>query len=330
MRKLELTAFGEPADVVALKTVPEPALGDDDVLVAMEAASINPSDFLLIRALYGFRPALPFSLGAEGVGRIVKTGAKVDASLRAKRVLIVPNLEQGTWAEQVAVPVHNVVPVSDTADPLQLAMVGINAATAWLLLEKYVRLMPGDWIGLTAANSAMGETLVRLAGLAGVKTLAIIRRKDVAEQVMTFGGDLVVLQSEHLHDDVEAALGGKQLALVVDMVGGTVGGELARSLKPGGAIVSYALLSGRFPILAPGDFLYRGLSFHGFWMMNWVRSAPRTEIQEVYQRLGDLVATGSLRASVDHTYPLDRFKDAFAESLKPNRGGKVLFKFGAA
>ena len=143
MRKLELTAFGEPADVVALKTVPEPALGDDDVLVAMEAASINPSDFLLIRALYGFRPALPFSLGAEGVGRIVKTGAKVDASLRAKRVLIVPNLEQGTWAQQVAVPVHNVVPVSDTADPLQLAMVGINAATAWLLLEKYVRLMPG-------------------------------------------------------------------------------------------------------------------------------------------------------------------------------------------
>ena len=330
MRKLELTAFGEPADVVALKTVPEPALGDDDVLVAMEAASINPSDFLLIRALYGFRPALPFSLGAEGVGRIVKTGAKVDASQRAKRVLIVPNLEQGAWAEQVAVPVHNVVPVSDTADPLQLAMVGINAATAWLLLEKYVRLMPGDWIGLTAANSAMGEMLVRLAGLAGVKTLAIIRRKDVAEQVMTFGGDLVVLQSEHLHDDVEAALGGKQLALVVDMVGGTVGGELARSLKPGGAIVSYALLSGRFPILAPGDFLYRGLSFHGFWMMNWVRNAPRTEIQEVYQRLGDLVATGSLSARVDHTYPLDRFKDAFAESLKPNRGGKVLFKFGAA
>src|ERR1700723_2116285 len=210
MRKLELTAFGEPADVVALKTVPEPALGDDDVLVAMEAASINPSDFLLIR------PALPFSLGAEGVGRIVKTGAKVDASLRAKRVLIVPNLEQGTWAQQVAVPVHNVVPVSDTADPLQLAMVGINAATAWLLLEKYVRLMPGDWIGLTAANSAMGETLVRLARLAGVKTLAIVRRKDAAEEVRTFGGDLVVLQSEHLHDDVEAALGGKQLALVVD------------------------------------------------------------------------------------------------------------------
>lgn len=330
MRKLELTAFGEPADVVALRTVSEPALGEDEVLVAMEAASINPSDFLLVRGAYGYRPALPFSLGAEGVGRIVKIGAKVDASLQGKRVLIVPTLEQGTWAEQVAVPVRNVVTVSATADPLQLAMVGINAATAWLLLHRYVHLMPGDWIGQSAANSAMGETIVRLAKLAGVKTLNIVRRNDAAGQVRKFGGDLVVLQSDHLHKDVEAALGGKKLGLVLDTVGGAVAGELAKSLKPGGSIVSYALLSGQFPIFAPGDFLYRGLSFHGFWMINWVRSAPRTEIQEVYQRLGDLVSTGSLSTRVDHAFPLDRFKDAFAQSLKPNRDGKILFKFGAA
>ena len=70
MRQLQLVAFGEPSDVVELNTVSEPVLGPEDVLVSMEAAPINPSDFLLVRGLYGVRPALPFSLGAEGVGRV--------------------------------------------------------------------------------------------------------------------------------------------------------------------------------------------------------------------------------------------------------------------
>src|SRR3984893_13618389 len=59
-----------------------------EVLVSMEAAPINPSDFTLVRGIYGVRPALPFSLGSEGVGRVVKTGSKVDVALQGMRVLI--------------------------------------------------------------------------------------------------------------------------------------------------------------------------------------------------------------------------------------------------
>jgi hypothetical protein len=77
------------------------------------------------------------------------------------------------------------------------------------------------------------------------------------------------------------------------------------------------------------DFIYRGLSLHGFWLINWIRNAPRTEIQEIYQKLGDLVADGSLSAAVEHVYPLEQFKEAFEQSLKSNRSGKILFKFGA-
>jgi NADPH:quinone reductase-like Zn-dependent oxidoreductase len=60
-----------------------------------------------------------------------------------------------------------------------------------------------------------------------------------------------------------------------------------------------------------------------------MRNAPRTEIQEIYQKLGDLVADGSLSAEVEHVYPLERFKEAFEQSLKSNRCGRILFKFGA-
>ena len=327
MRQLQLVAYGEPSDVIELHTVSEPVLGEQDVLLSMEAAPLNPSDFLFVRGKYGIRPALPSSVGAEGVGRVAKIGSKVDVALQSKRVLIVPTYEQGTWADQVVVPVRNIVPMSDEADPLQLSMIGINPATAYLLLKRYVSLMRGDWIGQTAANSAMGQYIIAFAKLAGVKTLNVVRREEAAEQVRQLGGDRVVVQGDNLHKDIEEALDGKKLSLVLDTVGGTPVGELAKSLKSGGSIVSYAMQSGQFPAISPKDFFYRGLSLHGFWLGNWIRNAPRTEVQETYQKLGDLVADGSLSATVEHVYPLDQFKEAFKQSLKSNRSGKILFKF---
>jgi hypothetical protein len=77
MRQLQLVSHGEPSQVVELKTFSKPDLGEDDVRISMEAAPINPSDFLLIRGRYGIRPTLPFGLGAEGVGRVIKTGSRI-------------------------------------------------------------------------------------------------------------------------------------------------------------------------------------------------------------------------------------------------------------
>jgi NADPH:quinone reductase-like Zn-dependent oxidoreductase len=328
-RQLQLVAHGEPSDVIELNTVSEPALGQEDVLVSMEAAPINPSDFLYVRGLYGVRPAFPSSVGAEGVGRVAKIGSKVDVALQGKRVLIIPTYEQGTWADQVVAPVRNIVPMSDEADPLQLSMIGINPVTAYLLLNRYVSLMPGDWIGQTAANSAMGQYVIALAKLAGVKTLNVVRREEAAEQVRQWRGDRVVLQGDNLDKDIEEALDGKKLSLVLDTVGGTPVGELAKSLKTGGSIVVYAMQGGQFPAISPKDLIYRGLSLHGFWLINWIRNAPRAEVQEIYQKLGNLVVDGSLSAEVEKVYPLEQFKEAFDQSLKSNRSGKILFKFSA-
>src|SRR2546428_6085311 len=315
MRQLQLLAHGEPSDVIELNTVAESALGQEDVLISMEAAPLNPSDFVLVRGMYGIRPAFPSPVGAEGVGRLTQTGSKVDSALQGKRVLILPTYEQGTWADQVVVPVRNIVPMSGEADPLQLAMIGINPATAYLLLNRYVCLMPGDWIGQTAANSAMGQYIIKLAKLSGVKTLNVVRREAAAEQVRQWGGDRVVLQGDNLHKEIEQALDGKKLSLVLDQVGGTPVGELARSLKTGGSMAVYAIQRGQLAGFVHSDLLFRGLSFHGFWLINWIRSAPRTEIQEIYQKLGELVADGSLSAAVENGYPLEQFKKTFEHSL---------------
>jgi NADPH:quinone reductase-like Zn-dependent oxidoreductase len=137
----------------------------------------------------------------------------------------------------------------------------------------------------------------------------------------------VVLQGDNLRQDIDKALGGKKLSLVLDFLGGSPVGELARSLKPGGSIAIYAFQHG-FPALSP-EFLFNNLNLHGFWLGNWMRNAPGTEIQELYQKLADLVADDSLSAAVEHVYPLDQFKQAIDRSLKSSRSGKILFKFDA-
>ena len=220
MHQLQLTAHGDPTapsgasadlDFIRLATVPAPqTLASDHVLLRMEAAPINPSDFRLVHGNYGYQPTFPFALGSEGVGRVIAAGAGIEANLHGARVLVLPTYETGTWADEVVVAARNVVPVSANADPLQLSMIGINPATAYLLLRNYATLMPGDWIGQTAANAAMGQYIIQLARLAGLKTLNVVRRAQAAEQVRQFGGDrVVVTDGGNLAHRIEQALGGQ-------------------------------------------------------------------------------------------------------------------------
>jgi NADPH:quinone reductase-like Zn-dependent oxidoreductase len=327
MKKLQLLRFGNPEEVIVLNEAPEPALEAGEVLVKLEAASINPSDFLLVKGYYGLQPAFPFNLGAEGVGRVISIGREVDKALQGKRVLVLPTSEVGTWADHLVATPKQLAPAPEQADALQLAMIGINPATAYLLLREYVELQPGEWIGQTAANSAMGQYIIQFAKLAGLKTLNVVRREEAAEQVRQSGGDFVLIDGPDLAQNVKNALKGEQLSLILDTVGGGVVSSLAQSLKNGGPVVSYAMQSGEFPAISPADFFYRGLSLHGFWLINWIRNAPRQEIETVYGKLAGLVSDGTLHASVDATYGISEYKQAITHALQSGRNGKVLFRF---
>src|SRR3954452_6376344 len=103
MKTLHMRAFGKPAVAAELAESEPPEPGAGQVLVALEAAPINPSDLLLIRGWYGHRPALPAVLGTEGVGRIISVGESVDPTRVGERVLILPTLAHGTWQDQVAI-----------------------------------------------------------------------------------------------------------------------------------------------------------------------------------------------------------------------------------
>lgn len=327
MPRLIVTALGDPRDVISAEEVRLERPGPGEVVVEMEAATINDSDFLLIQGQYPVRPDLPCPVGAEGVGRVATVGSPEDRPLIGTRVMILPNYEQGTWADKVLVASRNVVVVDGEADPLQLAMTPINPATAAVLLRRFATLRPGDWVGQTAANSAVGQYVAALAKREGLRTLNIVRRESAVEVVLDAGGDKVVVSGENLAGQISKALAGAELSLVLDQLGGPVMTELAHFLKFGGSAVSYAFLTGEPPTVDIADLLFKEVRLTGFWLTNWVRQAPLPEVVSTYQKLAALVASGELSTPVEATYPLTDYREAFAHTMRRQKGGKVLFTF---
>lgn len=320
MKTLQLTKFGRPSDAVRLVEIDSPPPGAGQVRVAVEAAPLNPSDFLLVSGNYGLRPELPSAIGQEGVGKVIEVGDGVDASRVGERVVIAG---LGTWAEEIVVDQREAIAVHADADPLQLAMLAINPVTAYALLHSFGDLRPGDWVLQTGGNSAVSGNVISLAKHYGYRTLSVVRRPEAAASV---GGDAVLVADENLADNVKKALGGDQAALLLDPIGGPVTRELSTGVRPDGTVVVYGGMSGESVTLTPQDLIFRKLVLRGFWLGFWRRETPAAELARAYDELAALVAKGVITAPIEATYSLDAYADAFTHARGSERTGKILFR----
>src|ERR1700722_20302501 len=329
MHKLHITAFGEPTDVLQLVEFQAPAPGPGQVLVEVEAATINASDFLYLSGQYFIPPQIPSDVGAEGVGRVLSVGPGEDESLVGARVLLLPTYRHGTWATHLIAATTDIVVVPDDIDIVQLAMVGINPMTALLLLRNYGDPSMRDrWIGQTAGNSAVGEYLIKLAQRFGWKTVSLVRREAAAELVRSWGGDRVVIDDENLESNLAQSLSNAELDIVVDSVGGGAARQLAHHLRFGGTLVSYAALSGQSASVSVLELIGRQVNWTGFWEINWLRRTDTELVHKTYRELVALVADGTLSARVARTMQLDDWKDAVRLTQGDGgREGKVVFVF---
>src|SRR6476469_1192167 len=311
MRRLQITAIGAPADVLQLVEFEAPAPGPGQVLVEVEAATINASDFLYISGQYFITPQPPTDVGAEGAGRVLAVGPGEHESLVGARVLLLPTYRHGTWATHLIAATTDIVVVPDDIDTVQLAMVGINPITALLMLRNYGDPSMNDrWIGQTAGNSAVGEYLIKLARRFGWKTVSIVRREAAAEMVRSWGADRVVIDDGNLKSQLAQALGGAELDLVVDSIGGSPTRELVHHLRFGGTLVTYAVLSGHTDSADILDLIGRHVNWTGFWEINWLRRTEPAIVQDAYHDVVDLVADGTLSSRIDRTMSLEVWREA--------------------
>ena len=317
-------AHGKPEEVLRLEEQKLPAPAADEALVRVLAAPINPADLNQIEGKYPIRAPLPATPGFEGAGVVEEIGGSVQGLAVGTQVILPHDL--GTWREACVVKADKLVTVPDEIKPEQAAMLKINPLTAWRMLHDFVVLQPGDWVIQNAANSAAGRAAIQISRELGYKTVNVVRRAELIEELRAEGGDVVLLDNEDLREAVAAATDGALIRLALNAVGGESALRLAKIVAPEATIVTYGAMSLRPLTLPNGLLIFKNLHFTGFWVNKWYEQATATQRSETFARIFELAQRGLLETKVERAYSLGEIAEAVARASEGKRDGKVVFR----
>jgi trans-2-enoyl-CoA reductase len=293
----------------------------------MRAAPINPADLNQIEGKYPIRFPLPATPGFEGAGVVVDLGKSVK-DLTVGALVILPH-DLGTWRDAVAVKASELVTIPSEIDPVHAAMLKINPMTAWRLLHDYVDLKTGDWLIQNAANSAAGRAVIQIAHDLGYKTVNVVRREELIDELRAEGGDVVLVDGENLREEVKNATNSAAIPLGLNAVGGDSALRLANCLAPESTVVTFGAMSLR-PLKMPnGLLIFKDLRFRGIWINKWYNNATIDQRMETFRQLFEMAKRGLLKTKVERAYPLGEAKTAVAHAAQGKRSGKIIFEFGA-
>jgi trans-2-enoyl-CoA reductase len=318
---------GNPPDVLQIQTQPWPAVGADEAVVEMRAAPINPADINAIEGKYPGHREVPAIPGFEGAGVVVEVGANVSTIAKGALVILPHNI--GTWREALAVKASELVAVPPEIEPVHAAMLKINPMTAWRLLHDYVDLARGDWLIQNACNSAAGSAVIQIAHELGFKTVNIVRRAELVDELRAEGGDVVLVDHEKLRDEVKNATSGAAIRLGLNSVGGDSALRLANCLAFGGTLVSFGAMSLQPLKIPTGLLIFKDLRFRGIWINKWYDEATMQERMEAFKALFEMARRGLLKTKVEKAYAIDEAKAAVAHAAQSKRSGKIIFEFKA-
>ena len=317
---------GNPGDVLRVESRPWPTAGSGEAVVKIRAAPINPADLNQIEGKYPVRAELPATPGFEGAGVVAEVGANVTNVGVGDLVILPHNI--GTWRDAIAVKAEDLVVVPAGIEPVNAAMLKINPMTAWRLLHDYVDLKKGDWLIQNAANSAAGRAVIQIARELGYKTVNVVRRAELIDELRAEGGDVVLVDDENLREQVKTAVSGAPIRLGLNAVGGGNALRLANCLAPGSTLVTFGAM-GLQPLKIPnGLLIFKDLRFRGIWINKWYDSTTREQRMEAFGQLFEMAKRGLLKTKIEKAYPLSEAIAAVAHAAQGKRSGKIIFEFG--
>ena len=325
MRALELRSYDGGAGSLAVveKPVPRPSKGQ--VLVRVAAAPVNPSDLMFLRGMYGVRKSLPVVAGFEGSGEVVASGGGLWSRLLVGRrvACAAPNDGDGTWAEFMLTDARLCIPLRRATDTEQASMLIVNPFTAWALLG-IARELRAEAVVQTAAASALGRMIVRLAKARGVHTINIVRRREQVELLTREGAGCVLDSSA---EDFDASLREhcKRLRATVlfDAVAGETTGRVMRAMPAGATAVVYGALSLEGCLVDPRALIFERKRVRGFWLSDQLR---RQGAIKTFRASGEIQKhlSNELKTEVRARLSLGQAVEGIRQYAREMTGGKVV------
>jgi NADPH:quinone reductase-like Zn-dependent oxidoreductase len=309
--------------VLRVEDVLQPEPGPSQVLVRLRARSINPSDVLTVRGLYGALPKLPATPGLEGMGEVAVVGVEVKNLRAGQRVI--PLGVPGTWQEYIVAESTQLIPVPDGVSDQTAAQFVVNPLTAWIMTVEELSLNSGEWLLQTAAGSTLGRIILQIARLRGFKTINVVRRREQVEELKRLGADEVICTAdEEIGVRVREITGRSGLTKAIDAVGGETGAAAFQSLGRGGVMLVYGALSMKPMSVDVGRTIFNTTTLKGFWLGEWLRAAAPEQQQSVTLEMLRSMATNEIVPPVEAEYPLKDVLAAIEHAQRQGRSGKVL------
>ena len=329
MKAFALTRYGKTDSVAAVEHA-QPNLRDDDVLVQIHAASVNPLDLKIRNG--ELKPLLPYKLpvvlGNDLAGIVVKTGPRVRGFKPGDAVYAKPRQDRiGAFAGYLALNESDVALKPERLDMNEAAALPLVALTAWQALVVKGRIQPGQKVLIHAGSGGLGSIAIQLAKHLGA-TVATTTSASNAGWVKDLGADVVI---DYKTQDFAAELAGYDF--VLDTQGGETLEKSLQVLKPGGTVISVA---------GPPDPVF-AREFGANWILVQAmralsfsirRKAGRRSVTysflfmtangEQLRELGALVDAGVIHPIIDRVFPFEDTLEALAYVDGGRSKGKVV------
>jgi NADPH:quinone reductase len=300
---------------------PDPARGEGEALIRVEAVPLNPIDVNVgAGRFYGGSPPLPYVPGCEGVGRVVEGETLAPGTLAWAHGAGMGTRRDGALAELLSVPEDAVFSLPDGTDPVLAGALGIAGLAGWLPVAVRAPVQQGETVLVLGATGTVGLVAMQGARLLGAgRVVAAGRRPEALERARRLGADAVVsLHAEDLAEALREACGGEGPSLVVDPLWGEPVVAAARAAARGARIVHIGQSAGPTAAFLSADVRGKELNVLGFSNFG----TPREVMHREYLRLVEHAQAGELEVEIA-TFPFDRAADAWQRQAE-GAGAKVV------
>jgi NADPH:quinone reductase len=306
MKAIRIHNFGATEDVLQFEEVPVPEPGPGELLIKIEAASLNRADLSLRSGNYRIAPEdLPIIPGREFAGRVAKLGDSVNDFQVGQRVVAYTGT--GGYAEYAKAKTSEVRPLPDGVDAAAAAAIPTVFLTAWFGLMEEGNLRSGEWLLVQAGSSGVGVAAIQIGKHAGVKVATTTSGDEKARRLRQLGADAVI---DYTRNDFVAegmrATDNRGFDVVLEMIGGEVYRKSIEVLAPGGRLISIGGAFGKIPDTPPP--LADGRSASRFSITNFLKAHP-----EAFKQLDTAlqwVRDGKYQVVIDRSFPLAETRSA--------------------
>ncbi|WP_412460983.1 NADPH:quinone oxidoreductase family protein [Pseudomonas sp. SC11] len=291
-----------PAGDLVLEEVASPVPKPNELLLDVHAAGVNFPDTLIIQGKYQFQPPLPFSPGGEAAGVVAAVGEKAGTFKVGQRAMALTGW--GAFAEQVAVPHYNALPIPDDMDFTTAAAFSMTYGTSMHALSQRGQLKAGETLLVLGASGGVGLAAVEIGKALGARVIAAASSAEKLAVAQAAGADELIDYSQaSLKDEVKRLTGGQGADVIYDPVGGELFDQAVRSLAWNGRLLVVGFASGSIPQLAANLVLLKGAAVLGVFWGAFAQRQPQDNADN-FRRLFVWYSEGKLKPRVSQTYPL--------------------------